>query len=125
MLEMGTSGLMSGEGKRGGAQASVPSPFLDSTPAARLWQNASHNSGIEIPRRLKPRPTSFQDQPVANAWLGLQVLRPSRVDLQLAPKLGDINSQILRLIDMIRSPNLVQELALREHFARMLNEHLQ
>jgi hypothetical protein len=31
MLEMGTSGLMSGAGKRGGASASVPAPGLDST----------------------------------------------------------------------------------------------
>ena len=32
MLEMGTSGLMSGDGNRGGASASVPAPILDSTP---------------------------------------------------------------------------------------------
>src|ERR1022692_1650507 len=31
MPEMGTSGLMSGDGKRGGASASVPAPILDST----------------------------------------------------------------------------------------------
>src|ERR1017187_8521692 len=31
MPEMGTSGLMSGGGKRGGATASVPAPILDST----------------------------------------------------------------------------------------------
>ena len=31
MPEMGTSGLMSGDGKRGGAQSSVPASILDST----------------------------------------------------------------------------------------------
>ena len=31
MPEIGTSGLMSGDGKRGGAQASVLAPILDST----------------------------------------------------------------------------------------------
>ena len=31
MPEMGTSGLMSGDGKRGGAQASVLASILDST----------------------------------------------------------------------------------------------
>ena len=34
MLEMGTSGLMSGDGKRGGALASVLAPILDSTKIA-------------------------------------------------------------------------------------------
>jgi hypothetical protein len=32
MPELGTSGLMSGDGKRGGASASVLAPILDSTP---------------------------------------------------------------------------------------------
>jgi hypothetical protein len=33
MPEIGTSGLLSGVGKRGGAGASVPAPNLDSTPS--------------------------------------------------------------------------------------------
>jgi hypothetical protein len=33
MPEMGTSGLMSGDGKRGGAIAPVLAPILDSTDA--------------------------------------------------------------------------------------------
>jgi hypothetical protein len=36
MLEMSTSGLMSGEGKRAGAFALRTAPFLDSTPCPRL-----------------------------------------------------------------------------------------
>ena len=36
MPEIGTSGLMSGDGKRGGASASVLAPVLDSTRICRV-----------------------------------------------------------------------------------------
>ena len=44
MPEMGTSGLMSGDGKRGGARASVPAPVLDSTKCRKDfgWGRAQH-----------------------------------------------------------------------------------
>jgi hypothetical protein len=40
MPEIGTSGLLSGVGKRGGAGASVPAPNLDSTPVLGLGYRA-------------------------------------------------------------------------------------
>jgi len=40
MLEMGTSGLMSGAGKRGGASASALAPGLDSTSRGSLQLGA-------------------------------------------------------------------------------------
>jgi len=43
MLEMGTSGLMSGAGKRGGATASALAPGLDST----FWGQV-HDSNIYV-----------------------------------------------------------------------------
>lgn len=48
MLETGTSGLMSGAGKRGGAWASALAPSLDSTPRGPL--QIALNSAIENDR---------------------------------------------------------------------------
>ena len=45
MPEMGTSGLMSGDGKRGGRSASVLAPILDSTQEVR-W--------VETPTVARP-----------------------------------------------------------------------
>ena len=48
MPEIGTSGLMSGDGKRGGAQTSVPAPILDSTCPTRSI------APIKVPPGLHP-----------------------------------------------------------------------
>jgi hypothetical protein len=59
MPEMGTSGLMSGDGKRGGAVAPVLAPILDSTGIPRrtpartpTWQpeRSLHGSSATIDR---------------------------------------------------------------------------
>ena len=43
MLEMGTSGLMSGDGKRGVASASAPALVLDSTIDSSQYSRSRHN----------------------------------------------------------------------------------
>jgi len=44
---MGTSGLMSGDGKRGGATVSVPAPILDSTLRRVSTPAFAHTATIE------------------------------------------------------------------------------
>ena len=53
MPEIGTSGLMSGDGKRGGAQRQYPRP---SSTLPRDLSHASSRSGTEVPRGLTPAP---------------------------------------------------------------------
>ena len=48
MPEIGTSGLMSGDGKRGHAQASVLAPILDSTKVDSLFTAAWWLGGNEF-----------------------------------------------------------------------------
>ena len=49
MLEMGTSGLMSGEGKRAGAFALRTAPFLDSTLCRRSkLRQPRHCQGVRV-----------------------------------------------------------------------------
>ena len=55
MLEMGTSGLMSGEGKRAGCFALRTAPFLDSTPVAARFA-VPHRS-----RRRDSGPSTIPD----------------------------------------------------------------
>jgi hypothetical protein len=46
MPEMGTSGLMSGDGKRGGAQASALASILDSTTTPRKTARGPKGRGV-------------------------------------------------------------------------------
>jgi hypothetical protein len=58
MREIRMSGLMSGDGKRGGAPASVLAPILDSTK----WTNAVRLTGVE-PTPVQPIQKTECDYP--------------------------------------------------------------
>ena len=57
MPEIGTSGLMSGDGKRGGTFASVPAPILDSTG----WPIANRPQAASLPHTVQVRLASADD----------------------------------------------------------------
>jgi len=57
--------------------------------------------------------------PVAHAELGEQVAGARRVGFQLAPELGHVLAQVVGLVHVLRPPDLEQQLALADQFARV------
>jgi hypothetical protein len=62
----------------------------------------------EAPAALNEGSPLVNVKPVAYARFRLQILRSGRVGLQLAPELRDVHSQVLRLVEMIRTPHFIQ-----------------
>ena len=77
MLEMGTSGLMSGDEKRGGGAASVPAPILDSTHWQVAWRLAGGTDSPAQAASLPHKPDwvfmefhGAQTHDWQNSWFG-------------------------------------------------------
>src|SRR5262245_61701761 len=61
---------------------------------------------------------------VAHAGLGDEVARARRIGLELAPDLGEVDAQVVRLRLVLGAPHLLKQLALRDELARVADEHL-
>src|SRR5262245_13847680 len=64
------------------------------------------------------------DEAIARAWLGEEVLRAGGVALELAPQLGDIDVEVVRLGLVRGSPDLTEDRLVREQLADVLCEKL-
>src|SRR4030095_6301478 len=53
------------------------------------------------------------------------MLGTGRVGLQLPPQLSDVDPEVLCLVQIVWSPNLVQQLTLGYDLSRVLDQHLQ
>src|SRR6476469_7537080 len=69
--------------------------------------------------------SSRTDEAVAHAGLRDQVLRPRRFRLELAAQLRHVDAQVVRLRLVLRSPPLLQQLALAHEPALVAGEHLE
>ena len=65
---------------------------------------------------------SVHCEPIANAWLGPEVARARRVGLELAPELEHEDAQIVRLIVVVRPPDLSEQLSVGNDVAGMPHE---
>src|SRR3954454_17451738 len=61
--------------------------------------------------------SNVHNQPVSHSGLGLQMLGPGGVALQLATQLCDIDPQVLGLVHLVWSPDLIEQLAMRQDLA--------
>src|ERR1039458_9449446 len=77
MPEMGTSGLMSGGGKRGGATASVPAPILDSTLRPTSTPASSRSDMADFVALIVGPGGPAQDWSPAPRFIGTPASRPS------------------------------------------------
>ena len=68
---------------------------------------------------------SVLGEPIADPGLGPDVLRLRGIALYLAAERVDQHSQVLGLIDGVRTPDGLQDDAMREHAARVLREEQQ
>ena len=64
-------------------------------------------------------------QPITNAWLGPEVTGASRIRLQFAAQLSHVNTQVLRLFAVLRSPHLQKQLPLRNDLPCIADKGLQ
>src|SRR5437870_268469 len=53
------------------------------------------------------------------------MLWSGRIELELPPKLCDVNSEVLRLVDLIGSPDFIKKLPLGQYLAGVPDQHLQ
>ena len=60
---------------------------------------------------IKPRET------ISDLELGDEMFGPGRFPLKLLPKVGHVGSDVMRTVDVARSPYIEKKLAVREHFA--------
>jgi len=63
MLEKGTSGLMSGEGKRAAASRPRTAPFLDSTRKSIYWSKWAKLLPVYVRRRILDQRSGSRFQP--------------------------------------------------------------
>src|SRR5215475_13467291 len=64
-------------------------------------------------------------QPITDSQFGQQNAWPSRIDLNLFAQFADDDAQVMRVIDVRTTPNLLHDLLTRDHFAGVLRENLQ
>src|ERR1700690_3246028 len=95
------------------ASSCVLSPSSPSETAATATRNAC------MPRLLR------LCEAVAYTGLGEQPARSRRVGLQLGAQLFHVDAQILGLLRAARSPDLLQQRAVRDHQADVLREYLE
>src|SRR4029077_16259678 len=57
----------------------------------------------------------LRDEAVADARFGEQVARARGVHLELAAEVRHVDAQVVAVLDMRRSPDLAQQVAMREH----------
>ena len=62
-------------------------------------------------------------QPVSHARLGDDVVWTRWVWLELAPQVADVDAQHVHLLLVAHAPDLSQQLAVRQHFARVCHQH--
>src|SRR4029079_14011832 len=84
--------------------ARSPSPNPSTTP---LGAPAIHD-------RRRSGASGVGLEAVAHPRLGDEVPRPGRVGLELAPNLGHVHAQVVRLPFVLRAPYLLQQVALCE-----------
>src|SRR5262245_11347498 len=61
---------------------------------------------------------------VAHAGLRDEVAGVRRIGLELAPNLGEVDAQVIRLRPVLGAPHLLEQLALRDELARVPDEDL-
>ena len=120
MLETGTSGLMSGDGKRGDASASVPALVLDSTiprpPVSKIAQISVHE-GTTIPLSKKLSAVERVSMNTNERQIALSVLEGLRADLLYARlnngtgiiDIADLRQYLYELMGRIRTNALVMD----------------
>ena len=70
-------------------------------------------------------PSSFEPDPIADAGLREQLAWSRDIALEFISQLRHLDPYIVSVLDRVRSPYLFQELALRQHLARMADQHLE
>src|SRR5262245_66455788 len=64
-------------------------------------------------------------QPITDSEFGQQNAWPGRIDLNLFAQFADDDAQVMRVIDVRTTPNLLHDLLTRDHLAGVLRENLQ
>src|ERR1700745_1059738 len=64
-------------------------------------------------------------QPITDSQFGQQNAWPGRIDLNLFAQFADDDAQVMRVIEVRTTPNLLHELLTRDHLASVLRENLQ
>ena len=64
-------------------------------------------------------------QPITDSQFGQQNAWPGRIDLNLFAQFADDDAQVMRVIEVRTTPNLLHELLTRDHLAGVLRENLQ
>src|SRR5262244_322472 len=72
--------------------------------------------------RLVASIRSLIDEPISDAGLGQEIPRPRGVLLELAAKLRHVDARIVRLTDIRWTPDVLQELIMRQDFPRVAHE---
>src|ERR1035437_3048358 len=62
------------------------------------------------------------DQAIADARLSDQQFWLCRVRFQFLPQMRQVNAQVVRLLDIVRPPDLAEYLPVREHLPGVLDE---
>src|ERR1017187_9092501 len=65
------------------------------------------------------------DQTIADAGLSGEQFRLRGVGLQFLPQVSQIDAQVVGLLDIVRPPNLAENLTVCEHFPGMLDKESQ
>lgn len=65
---------------------------------------------------------SFVSKTVSHALLGEQVPRLSRIDFDLAAQGGHEDAQVVRFVDVVRTPDFFQQKAVCQHFAGVTSQ---
>ena len=67
------------------------------------------------------RSYSIGAEPVTNALFGKQMLRASGIGFQLSAQARHEHAKVMRFADALRSPDLFQEISMRQHLALLLD----
>ncbi len=64
----------------------------------------------------------LRGEPISDARLGEQVPRAGGIDFEFSPELCHVNPQVMGLLGVWGTPDLQEELAMRENFPRIADE---
>ena len=78
---------------------------------------------LRLPARISDcvktvsRSGSVDREPIADALLGQQVTRLSGISFDLASQARHEDARVVRFIEMMRAPNFIEQMAMRQHLA--------